>query len=46
MEIPDKVCGDISGRVGGVILSPRVKSNNYGHDTVTFTTLYLKVNFS
>ena len=36
MEICDKFCGKLSGRLGGVLLSPRVKPNNYGHDTVIF----------
>ena len=45
LQIYGKFCGYILGRVGGVLLSPRVYSNNYGHDTVIFTMLYLKVNF-
>ena len=45
----NKFCGQISGREGGVLLSPRVRPNNYGfrgkmcggHDTAIFTMLYL-----
>ena len=46
-----KFCGYISRRGGGVLLSPKVRPNNYGfqgkicgrHDTAIFTMLYLNV---
>ena len=45
----DKFCGETSGRGGVALLSPRVRSKNYGfrgkmcwaHDTTIFTMLYL-----